>query len=492
VATKELIVAPRTAASSHVLELAPVKWSEPKDSMLIRTATRAGEVRRAMSRAVHDVRYRPPRRRTAKLLVLIPAHDEEASIGNVLNSLLTQTRVPDRIVVIADNCNDKTEQIARRFRGVTVMRTVGNTERKVGALNQGWQRWQAGYDYVAGVDADTVLAPDCLRQLETELAGTPRPGGVMARYTFEQRLATTAMARMLIRMQRLEFASWTADALRRNRKTYVLGGQASLFSNEALRAVAERNQTHGPWDTSTLVEDMQLTGDLKAMKYSANVSTSARAYAGPMLTMRSLWAQRRKWDEGMVRLLVGSTPNKWVATLWRSQLSLLSNGLTRIGFAFLLTASLMVHQYVWNWLWAIPPAVAALLNLRLAWRVPHRTTADLLSAMLLVPVELYLIMRVACATASWANVLAGIKRDGWAQQARAEQGGAGGGAGKLLGAALAIAVIVGGVVYGWTHAPLFVQRQILTIGWGGLAAITAVQTLLMAVRILRPSRGLRP
>jgi hypothetical protein len=44
---------------------------------------------------------------------------------------------------------------------------------------------------------------------------------------------------------------------------------------------------------------------------------------------------------------------------------------------------------------------------------------------LLVPVELYLIMRVACATASWANVLAGIKRDGWAQQARAEQGGAG-------------------------------------------------------------------
>jgi len=50
-ATKELIVAPRTAASSHVVELAPVKWSEPNDSMLIRAATRAGEVRRAMSRA---------------------------------------------------------------------------------------------------------------------------------------------------------------------------------------------------------------------------------------------------------------------------------------------------------------------------------------------------------------------------------------------------------------------------------------------------------
>ena len=492
-ASKELIVAPKAVAYSRVTELGPTSWEgSDQESLLIRAATRAGDVRRAMSRVMHDVRYRPPKRRTAKLLVLIPAHNEESSIGNVLNALLTQTRVPDRIVVVADNCTDKTEQIARRFRGVTVMRTVGNTERKVGALNQGWLRWQAGYDYVAGIDADTILAPDCLQQLEAELAITPRPGGVMARYTFDQRLGASGMARMLIRMQRLEFASWTADALRRNRKTYVLGGQASLFSNDALRAVAERNLTRGPWDTSTQVEDMQLTGDLKSMRYSANVSTTARAYAGPMLTVRALWAQRRKWDEGMSRLLVRSTVNKWTATLWRQQLSLLSNGITRIGFAFLLTASLMVHQYVWNWLWAIPPGVAALLNLKLAWKVPNRTAADLLSAVLLVPVEIYLIMRVCCATASWANVLAGIKRDGWAQQAKAEQGGSSGGASKILGAVLAGVVIVGAVVYGWIHAPLFVQREILTVGWAGLAIITALQTLLMVGRILRPTRGLKP
>jgi biofilm PGA synthesis N-glycosyltransferase PgaC len=48
--------------------------------------------------------------------------------------------VPDRIGVIADHCTGKTEQIARRFRGVTVMRTIGGGDRKVGALNQGWRR----------------------------------------------------------------------------------------------------------------------------------------------------------------------------------------------------------------------------------------------------------------------------------------------------------------------------------------------------------------
>ena len=487
-ASKELVIASRAVA---VREYPPPPGQSERDGMAVRVAARAGELRRAMSRAVHDLRYRPPRRRTGKMLVLIPAHNEEATIGKNLNALLTQTRVPDRIVVIADNCTDRTEQIARRYRGVTVMRTVGNVERKVGALNQGWLRWQAGYDYIAGVDADTVLAPDCLQALEEEMAETPRAGGVMARYTFEQRLGTSAPARMLIRMQRLEFASWTADALRRNRKTYVLGGQATLFNAEALRAVADRNHTREPWDTSTLVEDMQLTGDLQAMRYATNVSITARAYAGPMFTLRSLWAQRRKWDEGMVRLLVGSTVNKWTATLWRSQLSLLSNGITRVAFLFLLTAALMVHQYRWSWLWAIPPVVAVLLNLKIAWRVPNRTAGDLIAAGLLVPVEIYLVVRIACATASWANVLAGIKRDGWASQARAEQGGSNGPV-KMLAGLLLVALIATGAVIGWLHAPLIVQQRILTVGWGVLATITAVQVLIMVIRIFRPTRGLRP
>ena len=344
------------------------------------------------------------------------------------------------------------------------MRTVGNTERKVGALNQAWLRWQADYDYIAGVDADTVLAPDCLQRLEEEMAATPRAGGVMARYTFDQKLGASAMARLLIRMQRLEFFSWTADALRRNRKTYVLGGQATLFNAAALRAVAERNHTREPWDTSTLVEDMQLTGDLQAMRYATNVSATARAYAGPMFTLRSLWAQRRKWDEGMVRLLVRSTVNKWTATLWRQQLSLLSNGVTRAGFLFLLTASLTVHQYRWSWLWAIPPAVAILLNFKLAWRVPNRTHGRPDRGRAAGPGR----DLPGGASRLRHRVLGqrhrGHQADGWANQARAEQGASNGPV-KMLGALLLVGLLGTGAVFAWLHAPLFVQQR--TSPWAG-------------------------
>ncbi len=88
-------------------------------------------------------------------------------------------------------------------------------------------------------------------------------------------------------------------------------------------------------------------------------------------------------------------------------------------------------------------------------------------------------------------MLSGIKRDGWANQARAEQGGSNGPV-KVLGALLLVALLAAGVVLGWIHSPLFLQRRTLTVGWGALALVTALQTLIMVIRIFRPSRGLRP
>jgi len=481
-------------ALSEPMRLIPFETFGTSDAPLplsVRVATRTGELHRSWSRTMHDLRYRPPRRRTvAKVLVLVPAHNEVDTIGNTLNALLSQSRPADRIVVIADNCTDDTAKLARRYRGVTVMETAGNTDKKVGALIQGWRRYQAGYDFIAGVDADTVLDNRCLEHLEAGLVAEPSAGGIMAKYTFDQRLGVSAGARMLIRMQRFEFASWTMDALRR-RKTYVLGGQASLFRADALRAVALQSPTQAPWNPATMVEDMQLTGDLRAMRYSTPVSPDARAYAGPMLTVRSLWHQRRKWDQGMVQLLTTTGVNRWTTTLWRQQLSLFSNGLTRLLFAFMLVAALMVHQFVWSWVWALPPVLAALLNLRQSMVVPNRTAADVVAAATLIPVELYLIFRVACATASWATVLSGIKQDAWARQARAEAGQSNGAA-KILGVFLLIALVSAGAVYGWLHATVWFQRASLTTGWYLLATATIVQTAAMLWRIIRRNKKYRP
>jgi poly-beta-1,6-N-acetyl-D-glucosamine synthase len=372
--------------------------------------------------SMHRIQNRPPKVKLAKVVVVVPAHNEQESIARTIKALLSQTRQPDRIVIVADNCADRTVEIARSFgRRITVIETTANHDRKVGALRTAWQQYVAyGYDYMLGVDADTVLSDNTLADLEHEMEMSPQVGGVMARYTFDPDMASTRWARLLIRLQRMEFAAWTLDMLHRKRSTYVLGGQATLFRVSALQEVVDAERRLSPWDPEAQVEDMELTWALKARRWETKVSATARAYAGAMVTIKSLWAQRRKWDEGMIRLLLGSKIGAATMYPWRMQAKMLINSLTRILFTVLLTASLAIGAFRWNWIWITPPVLAVLLNFRNARKVPGRTPLDMLLAVTLITVELYLWFRLLVWATSWATVIAGIRRDGWARQYKAE------------------------------------------------------------------------
>jgi hypothetical protein len=67
--------------------------------------------------------------------VLVPAHNEEVSLPATLASLREQTRPPERVIVVADNCTDSTVALAEAA-GAEVVESVDNTHKKAGALNQ--------------------------------------------------------------------------------------------------------------------------------------------------------------------------------------------------------------------------------------------------------------------------------------------------------------------------------------------------------------------
>ena len=361
----------------------------------------------------------PPRRRG--VLVIVPAHNEEETIGACIESLLRQTRRPDAIVIAADNCTDRTAEVARRYRGVTVFETVDNKDRKAGALGQAWLRHAARYEFVVGVDADSVLAPTCVEELEKEIVANPSVGGVMARYTFDQQAGGGALARLLIRMQRFEFAGWTVDILHRKRNTYVLGGQATMFRAQTLDEVTRAMKRPIPWTHESQVEDMELTWAIRDIGWDTMISPTARAYVGPMVTLRSFWAQRRKWDEGLARLLLSSGFNKATSYPWRMQAKMALDFTIRTLFITLTIISLASGSYHWYWIWAIPPALAVLLHLRTLRRLPNCSMTDVIAALTLIPVELYLLFRMAVWFTSWSTVALGIQRDGWARQYAAER-----------------------------------------------------------------------
>src|SRR5215213_5426856 len=55
--------------------------------------------------------------RTPKVALIIPAHNEEEDLPDALSSVKAQTRLPDRTIVVADNCSDDTEGVAASIGG---------------------------------------------------------------------------------------------------------------------------------------------------------------------------------------------------------------------------------------------------------------------------------------------------------------------------------------------------------------------------------------
>lgn len=109
--------------------------------------------------------------------IVIPAHNEQATIGRCLTQLLAHESSPDlQVVVVCNGCSDQTADIARTFGSrVTVVET--DVASKVHALNLGDQ---AARDFPRlYMDADVVLTPDDIRAIarvleDGTLAAAPR------------------------------------------------------------------------------------------------------------------------------------------------------------------------------------------------------------------------------------------------------------------------------------------------------------------------------
>lgn len=383
-----------------------------------------------------------------RITILIAAHNEEQSIGSTLDSCFDQTRPADLVVVAADNCTDRTEEIARD-RGAYVFATVENTHRKSGALNQAWSMTRLNTELYICIDADTVLPPNALKDWEREFArrGGQKLAGCSAKFTMMtpgqmRALAVsgelpaapldlppmTARERFWVRLQRAEFSKWTDTALaRKNRWTSVLAGTACAIRASALEDVVnarkERQEAPLPWTYASEVEDFELTYRLRELGYFCRVSADVRAYTGAMLTIKTLWAQRLKWQVGTVRDLRSIGFNRLTAIDWWQQCLGLISAFVRVSWvALLLIGAVAFHHVRLLHFWWIFPVAFIIFDLREAYRIPHRTRADLVTAALLLPQELFACIRAAWFTWSWIEVLLGNKRDRWALQIAAEGG----------------------------------------------------------------------
>jgi poly-beta-1,6-N-acetyl-D-glucosamine synthase len=283
-----------------------------------------------------------------RVVALVAAHNEEDSIAATVRALLLQEQQPERVVVIADNCSDDTAMVARAA-GAEVLELGTNQHRKSGALNTGFSLLENEADLLVTVDADTVLPPDAVGGWVEEFAHNGRLAGCSAKFTM--RLPERGRwGRLLTRLQRAEFAKWTDTALhRRDRSTTVLAGTACCLRVSALREVVASTGRQGPWTHESLVEDFELTYRLRQLDWQTKVSADVRAYTDAMHTLRSLWAQRMKWQSGTASDLRSFGFNKLTRRDWGQQALGIVAALNRAVYCVLLAAGLAMNDLHFQW-----------------------------------------------------------------------------------------------------------------------------------------------
>ncbi len=98
--------------------------------------------------------------------IVIPAHNEDAFIGITIESIISQSVLPDQVIIVDDNSTDNTYQIAKKYADqypfIKLISHKSSSEHQPGskviqAFLSGFQALQNDTDIIVKLDADLIL-----------------------------------------------------------------------------------------------------------------------------------------------------------------------------------------------------------------------------------------------------------------------------------------------------------------------------------------------
>ncbi len=120
-----------------------------------------------------------------KFHIVIPAHNEEKFIEQTLNSLVKQTLLPKKIVVVDDHSTDSTSDIvsiyAEKYPFIQLLKTSSSTEhlpgsKVINAFYKGFETLNADYDVICKFDADLIFPENYLEKVAEIFTNNPKCG----------------------------------------------------------------------------------------------------------------------------------------------------------------------------------------------------------------------------------------------------------------------------------------------------------------------------
>lgn len=286
-------------------------------------------------------RQAPPSHRP-RCAVLIPAHNEKLVIDRTVSLLRPQLQPGDQLLVVADNCEDETANLARAAGATVVERTDPDRRSKGYALDFGIRELKkTPPDVVVIVDADCQVHEGALDRLIREAAAGRTVQAVYllnepAEAGNKERLSAFAFKfKNLVRplgLNRLGFPC-------------LLTGTGMAFPWPVLRGAALAS--------GNIVEDMQLGVDLAASGHPPQLCPEALVSGELPSGGHVALGQRRRWEHGHLMTMVTQVPRLVRAAVARRQFRLLGLALELsvppLALLFLLWSAALVVSVGW-WL----------------------------------------------------------------------------------------------------------------------------------------------
>ncbi len=117
--------------------------------------------------------------------IIIPAHNEDAFIGKTLESLVNQTLLPKKLIVVNDNSTDQTQSIVDGFSKTYpwISQVISKSSDQhlpgskiINAFYKGFETLDDNYDVICKFDADLIFPDNYLETLANHFSKNPKLG----------------------------------------------------------------------------------------------------------------------------------------------------------------------------------------------------------------------------------------------------------------------------------------------------------------------------
>jgi cellulose synthase/poly-beta-1,6-N-acetylglucosamine synthase-like glycosyltransferase len=224
-----------------------------------------------------------------RLVLLVPAHNEELSIARCVASLQASDRGPyePEVVVIADNCTDKTAELARAAGARVLERFDTSVRGKGAAIHYAVNLLlPEQHDAYIIVDADTIVDPNFVVTMGDQFAS----GKEALQCTY---LALNVEASRKIRLMNLALLSMN---VLRPLGRELLGLSAGIFGNGF--GLTRKLLEEVPYTANSITEDLEYHLKLIEAGRRVRFVAQTRVLADFPVSQEGTETQRARWEGG--------------------------------------------------------------------------------------------------------------------------------------------------------------------------------------------------